>query len=227
MARHPVSGKIMNTYLDQKRRIKNCGVIPVLTISEVEHAVPITKALIEGGLDVIEVTLRTPAALEVIHEIARSGLNCYVGAGTITTESDVEACQKAGAGFLVTPATPEYLIIELIEFPGLVIPGAAPPTEALNLYEKGFDHVKFFPAEAAGGAAMLKALSSPLPDISFMPTGGVSLKNLPDYLMLPNVVAAGGSWLCTNDDIQNEDWAAISAKARQASTLAGSIKLAS
>jgi 2-dehydro-3-deoxyphosphogluconate aldolase/(4S)-4-hydroxy-2-oxoglutarate aldolase len=214
----------MNTYLDQKRRIRSCGVIPVLTIDKVSDAVPVTQALIDGGLDVIEVTLRTPVALEVISEIAGSGLNCFVGAGTITTDDDVDACVKAGAEFLVSPATPEYLVPALADFPGLVIPGASTPTEALSLYEKGFDHVKFFPAEAAGGIAMLKALSSPLPAISFMPTGGVSLKNLSEYLSLENVVAAGGSWLCTKEDLETSDWEAIHQKATKAAEIVKNLK---
>lgn len=207
-----------------KERIRACGVIPVLIIEHVDHAVPITEALLAGGIDVVEITLRTDCALDAMATIKASGVDCLIGAGTITTEDDITACAEAGAEFLVTPATPAALIDPLKAFSGLVVPGAATPTEALTLHGHGFDHVKFFPAGAAGGANMLKSLGSPLPNIRFMPTGGVSLDNLPDYLHLPNVVAAGGSWLCSKDDIAEKNWKAITQKALAASELVKKIR---
>ena len=207
-----------------KSRVRSCGVVPVLIIEELEHAVPIAKALVEGGIDVIEVTLRTPCALEAISAIRSSGLDCYVGAGTITTLKDIANAGDAGAEFLVTPATPRTIISGLLEFDGLVFPGAATPTEALTLYQEGFDTLKFFPAGPSGGANLLKALSSPMPGISFMPTGGVSLTNLADYLTLPNVIAAGGSWLCPPSEIKNQNWNGFTELAVEASAAVKSIR---
>ena len=208
----------------QKRQLRAAGVVPVLTIERTEDAVPVAKALADGGLRVLEVTLRTACALEAIKEISNSGLDVLVGAGTITCESDVGSALKYGAQFLVTPATPAFLLSELAAFPGLVVPGIATPTEALSLYDHGFDVVKFFPAEPYGGASTLKALSAPLPNISFMPTGGISIEKLPSYLKLPNVAAAGGSWLATPADIQAGNWARITELAQEASDLVKSLR---
>ena len=208
------------TQLDLKRRMKACRIVPVIMIEDEAQAVDIAKALIAGGVDVLEVTLRTAAGLPSIDNIKRAGLNCIIGAGTVTDLDDIAACEKAGADFLVTPATPPHLFEGLLNFDGLVLPGAATPTEALTLYQTGFDIVKFFPAEPAGGAAMLKALSAPLPGIRFMPTGGISPSNAADYLSLPNVVAVGGSWLCTQADVETGNWEGITEKARQARQIA-------
>lgn len=216
----------MHEQSESKEKVRSCGVIPVLVIEEIEHAVPVTKALVAGGIDVIEVTLRTPCALEAIQEIKLSGIDCYVGAGTIATLMDIENARHAGAEFLVTPATPRTLIPGLIEFPGLVVPGVSTPTEALTLYQEGFDTLKLFPAGASGGASLLKALYSPMPNISFMPTGGVSLSNLADYLSLPNVIAAGGSWLCPADVLKAKDWDKVTDLARQANEAVKSIRKA-
>ena len=197
-------------------RIRKCRVVPVLTIHDADQSLDIAKALIAGGVDILEVTLRTPAGLEAIRRIKAAGLDCLCGAGTVTTLEDIQACKDAGADFLVTPATPAGLIDALKAYPGLVLPGCATPTEALSLYQHGFEVVKFFPAEPAGGAPMLKALSAPLPKIKFMPTGGISLKNMGTYLSLPNVLAVGGSWLCTDKDAESSDWDAITAKSIEA-----------
>lgn len=205
--------------LDLKRRIRECQIVPVLTIHDADQAVDIARALIGGGIDVLEVTLRTDAALDAIENIKTAGLECITGAGTVTTSDDISACERVGADFIVTPATPREMFEPLLNFDGLVLPGAATPTEALTLYQLGFDVVKFFPAEAAGGVSMLKALSAPLPGIRFMPTGGISLKNASDYLALPNVLAIGGSWLCTDADVNASDWAGITDKARTARQL--------
>ncbi|MGC6499053.1 MAG: bifunctional 4-hydroxy-2-oxoglutarate aldolase/2-dehydro-3-deoxy-phosphogluconate aldolase [Henriciella sp.] len=197
-------------------RARKAGIVPVLTISDADKAVPLAKALIDGGLDVLEITLRTPAALEAIHEIASSGLDCIVGAGTIVTETDVQRAEASGAQFLVTPGTPAELVPALKSFSGPVIPGVATASEAMSRLNEGFDVQKFFPAEANGGAPALKALSGPLGQIQFMPTGGVSLDNMANYLSLKTVVAAGGSWLAPVEDIKAENWTAITTRARQA-----------
>ncbi|MAI91512.1 bifunctional 4-hydroxy-2-oxoglutarate aldolase/2-dehydro-3-deoxy-phosphogluconate aldolase [Ponticaulis sp.] len=216
----------MSDITEQKKRIRNCGVVPVLTIESVADAVPLAEALMKGGLDVIEVTLRTAASLDAIKEIASSGLDVFVGAGTITCGSDVGAALKAGSEFLVTPATPDFLVQDLAEFPGLVVPGVATPTEALKLYDQGFDTLKFFPAEPYGGAATLKGLSAPLPNINFMPTGGVKPETMANYLKLPNVVAVGGSWLATDKDIKAGNWDQITALAQTASDAVKAIRSA-
>lgn len=208
----------------QKERVKNCGVVPVIVIDDVEKAVPLTEALVAGGIDVIEVTMRTSAALEAIAAIKASGIDCCIGAGTITSQKDIDAAAAAGSEFLVTPATPPSLAQELKSFGGLVIPGVATPTEALTLYKEGFDHLKLFPAEAAGGQYMLKSIGSPLPMIKFMPTGGVTINSLPEYLKLPNVVAAGGTWLCSKSDLDTGNWASITEKAREAVAAVKSVR---
>ena len=214
----------MHEQTGNKDKLRACGVIPVLVIDDIEHAVPVTNALVEGGIDVIEVTLRTPCALEAIQEISRSDIGCYIGAGTIATLMDIENARNAGAEFLVTPATPRTLIPGLLEFPGLVVPGVSTPTEALTLYQEGFDTLKLFPAGASGGASLLKSLFSPMPNITFMPTGGVSLSNLADYLSLPNVIAAGGSWLCPADVLKAENWEKVTQLASQASDAVKAIR---
>ena len=171
------------------------GVVPVLTVSDPSDAVPLAEALVAGGLDVLEITLRTGGAIEAIEQIAKSDVDCVIGAGTITSEGDVDAAHKAGSKFLVTPGTPSSLLPALLDYDGLVFPGAATISEAMTLYNSGFDLLKFFPAEASGGAKFIKGVSGPLPHIRFMPTGGINLENMSDYLSLKNVVAIGGSWI--------------------------------
>lgn len=190
--------------------------MPVLTIEEVSHAVPVTAALIRGGLDVIEVTLRTSAALECIDAIARADMGCIIGAGTVLTVEDVAAAQAAGAQFLVTPGSPDKLVAKLKTFNGAVIPGASNPTQAMNLYDLGFDFQKFFPAEPAGGAPYIKALHGPLPNIDFMPTGGIRIDTVETYLQLPNVIAIGGSWIAPPDIMRSKDWNEIQSRAQRA-----------
>lgn len=197
-------------------RLAQCGVVPVVTLNEVAHAVPLAEALLAGGINSIEVTLRTPKAMECIAEIIAADTGISVGVGTVTNTVHVEEVAKLGADFIVTPATPAALVPALKEFNGLVLPGTATPTEALSLYAQGFDTVKFFPAEAAGGAPMLKALAGPLPQIKFMPTGGISPQNAKIYLDLPNVIAVGGSWITPQSLLDAEDWPAITALAREA-----------
>ena len=193
-------------------------IIPVLGVDDVAHARPLAEALIAGGLPVLEVTLRTPAALDVIAAMAEVE-GGVVGAGTLVTPDDVVAAKAVGAQFGVSPGSTDALIAacEAEELP--LLPGAATATEAMALYERGYDMLKFFPAEASGGAAMLKAIGAPLPQISFCPTGGVSPENAESYLSLPNVTCAGGSWVAPKDLVEAGDWSAIKALARAAASL--------
>lgn len=208
----------------QISRLSRCAVVPVVTIPSVASAVPLAEALLKGGLDVIEVTLRSDCALEAISEIVRSGLGICVGAGTILTPKDVDAAQMAGAEFLVSPGMTSRLVAPLREFEGLVLPGISTVSEALCRLEEGFTVQKLFPAELSGGAAFLQAIGAPVPGIRFMPTGGVHLGNLPAYLALPNVVAAGGSWLAPADLVVTGQFAEITRRALEATELVTRIR---
>lgn len=193
-------------------------VIPVLVIDNASKAADLARALVAGGLPALEVTLRTPAALEAVREMAKVE-GGQVGAGTLLTEKDVEAAKKAGATFGVSPgATPRLLdACEANDLP--LLPGAATPSEALLLLERGYTVQKFFPAEANGGVPVLKAWGSPIPQVRFCPTGGVSLKNARDYLSLSNVVCVGGSWVAPAAMVQSGDWAGITELASEAAAL--------
>lgn len=193
-------------------------IIPVLVVHDVAHARPLAEALIKGGLPVLEVTLRTPAALEAIAEMAQveGGI---VGAGTLITPQDVSRAMAAGARFGVSPGSTDALL-DATEAAGLpMLPGAATATEAMRLLARGYDMLKFFPAEASGGAPALKSLAAPLPQIRFCPTGGVNPDNAGSYLSLPNVACAGGSWVAPDDLVKTGDWDRITALARAASVL--------
>ncbi|WP_316013916.1 bifunctional 4-hydroxy-2-oxoglutarate aldolase/2-dehydro-3-deoxy-phosphogluconate aldolase [Roseobacter sp. HKCCA0434] len=200
---------------------RRAPMIPVIVIEEIDHAVPLARALVAGGIDVLEVTLRTPVALEAIRRIAGEVEGAVVGAGTLRTARDVEDCIEAGCAFGVSPGAPASLMDAVAERVFPFLPGCNTPTEAMTLAERGHEVLKFFPASAAGGVPMLKALASPLPDIAFCPTGGVSLSNARDYLDLPNVVTVGGSWVAPVDKMRAGDWAGIEALACEtAQTLA-------
>lgn len=193
-------------------------IVPVLVVDAVADAKPLAEALVAGGLPALEVTLRTPAALDVIRAMAEvpGGM---VGAGTLLTPEDVKAAKAAGATFGVSPGATDTLLAAC-EAEGLpLLPGAASASEAMALLERGYDMLKFFPAEAAGGAKFLGSLASPLPQISFCPTGGVSPANAGDYLSLPNVVCAGGSWVAPAKLIKAGAWDQIEALAKAASEL--------
>lgn len=193
-------------------------VVPVLVVKEVAHAAPLAQALVDGGLPALEVTLRTPVALDVIREMAQIEGGA-VGAGTLLTPADVEAAKKAGATFGVSPGATDKLLdaCEANDLP--LLPGATSASESMRLLERGYTVQKFFPAEAAGGAPFLKSLSSPLPQIRFCPTGGVSLNNARDYLSLPNTLCVGGSWVAPGDLVERGDWDGIRALAKEASAL--------
>lgn len=193
-------------------------IIPVLVVDDVAHAVPLARALVAGGLPALEVTLRTRCALDVIAAMAEVA-GGVVGAGTLLTPADVKAATAAGARFGVSPGATDALL-DACEDEGLpLLPGAATATEAMRLFERGYRVQKFFPAEAAGGAPFLKSLASPLPQIRFCPTGGVSPDNAESYLSLPNVICAGGSWVAPKDLVAMGDWNGIEALARTAAAL--------
>ncbi len=204
-----------------KRTREICGMAPIVPVLVVENAAdarPLAEALVAGGLPALEVTLRTEAALEVIAEMAKvkGGI---VGAGTLITPTDVENAVAAGAQFGVSPGVTEELIAacEALGLP--LLAGAATASEAMQMLARGYDLLKFFPAGAAGGAKALKAIGAPLPQISFCPTGGVSLANANEYLSLSNVICAGGSWVAPKNLVAAGDWAGIESLAREASRL--------
>ena len=194
-------------------------VIPVVVIDDVETAVPMARALVSGGLPVIEVTLRTAPALEAIARIAAEVPEAQVGAGTIRTNDDIAAALSAGATFLVSPGT-TLSLVEGMDASGLpYLPGAATASEAMALAERGVKELKVVPAEPAGGVAYLKALQGPLPDVRFCPTGGIRLTTAPDYLALPNVGCVGGTWLTPADALASGDWGRIEKLASEAAAL--------
>ena len=193
-------------------------IVPVLVIDDIAHAAKLAEALIKGGLPALEVTLRTPIALDAIRAMAEvpGGM---VGAGTLLTPADVKAAKAAGATFGVSPGATDRIIDACSEWDLPLLPGAATATEVMILLEKGFTVQKFFPAEASGGAPALKAIGAPIPQVMFCPTGGVSLKNARDYLSLSNVICAGGSWVAPKDAMLHGDWAAITTLAADAARL--------
>ncbi|MGZ9812497.1 bifunctional 4-hydroxy-2-oxoglutarate aldolase/2-dehydro-3-deoxy-phosphogluconate aldolase [Pseudoroseicyclus sp. H15] len=193
-------------------------VVPVLVLDDASKAEGLARALIAGGLPALEVTLRTPAALEAIAEMAKVE-GGVVGAGTLLTAEDVEKAKKAGASFGVSPGSTKRLLeaCEANDLP--LLPGVATATEAMALLERGYKTMKFFPAEAIGGAKALGSLASPLPQIRFCPTGGINLKNAPEYLALSNTLCVGGSWVAPKGMIESEDWAGIEALAAEAAAL--------
>ena len=196
-------------------------VVPVLVIDDASTAADLARALVAGGLPALEVTLRTPAALDAIREMA-SVPGGVVGAGTLLTPKDVEAAKEAGATFGVSPGATDLLLdaCEANDLP--LLPGIATASEAMRLLERGYSVQKFFPAEANGGAPALKAIGAPIPQVKFCPTGGVSLKNANDYLSLSNTLCVGGSWVAPKDMVQARDWAGITALAHEASQLQAS-----
>ncbi len=185
------------------------SVVPVLAIDSVGTALPLARALVAGGLSVLEITLRTPAALEIIRAIGGEIEGAAVGAGTVLTPAQYEDAVRAGARFVVSPgATPALLdVAEASSVPFL--PGAATSSEVMRLLERGYDCLKFFPAEPSGGVAYLKALAAPLPDARFCPTGGIDAALAPTYLALPNVMCVGGSWIAPRDAVAAGDWPSI------------------
>lgn len=193
------------------------SVIPVLEVERLADAAPLARALSDGGLSVVELTLRTACALEALVEMKRAAKSLLVGMGTIRTGEDVERSRAAGADFLVSPGATPKLLAAMRAGPAL--PGVATASEAMAAADAGYRALKFFPAEPAGGIAFLKSLAGPLPDIRFCPTGGIGADRAADYLKLPNVPCVGGSWIATRSMIAKGDWRAITENARIARSL--------
>ncbi|WP_050522500.1 bifunctional 4-hydroxy-2-oxoglutarate aldolase/2-dehydro-3-deoxy-phosphogluconate aldolase [Pseudorhodobacter wandonensis] len=193
-------------------------VVPVLVIDDVSKAQGLAKALVTGGLPALEVTLRTAGALDAIRAMAEVE-GGVVGAGTLLTPADVKAAKAAGAKFGVSPGATPRLLDACAEYELPLLPGAATASEVMALLELGYTVQKFFPAEAAGGAPLLKSIGGPIPQVRFCPTGGVSLKNANDYLSLPNVMCVGGSWVAPAAMVAAGDWAGITALAAEAAKL--------
>jgi len=194
-------------------------VIPVIVIDDIDRAVPLAKALVGGGVRVLEVTLRTSEALDAIRAISREVTDAIVGVGTITRAGDFEAACAAGARFGVSPGLTPSLIEAALKCGLPLLPGVMTPSDVIAARAAGFSALKLFPAQQAGGIGMLKALAGPFPDVVFCPTGGVSAASAPDYLTLPNVACVGGSWLTPADAVRAADWDVITRLAREAAAL--------
>lgn len=194
--------------------------MPVIALERLDQALPLAEALLEGGLSSLEITLRTPVALEAIRLIARQFPGAYVGAGTVTTPEALRQVVDAGAAFAVSPGLSAALIDAAEDCPIPLLPGVMTPTEVMHAVDAGFRFLKLFPAEQAGGVAMLKALAGPFKDLRFCPTGGITPTSAADYLARSNVICVGGSWLTPKASLDAGDWKVIIELARQASALA-------
>jgi 2-dehydro-3-deoxyphosphogluconate aldolase / (4S)-4-hydroxy-2-oxoglutarate aldolase len=199
--------------------LKSAPVVPVMVIEDVKQAVPLARALVAGGLPVLEITLRTDAAWDCIKAIKDEVEGAIVGAGTVLTPQQLRDCAKLDLAFAVSPGSTGRLLGEAEDYDLALLPGGATASEAMALLEWGYAIQKFFPAEAAGGSAYLAALASPLPHISFCPTGGITPDLAPGYLKLPNVITLGGSWMAPKALVAKGDWAAIEVLARTAASL--------
>ena len=196
--------------------MQDSPVIPVIVLNDVAHAVPMARALVRGGIRMLEVTLRTPQALACIEAIAKAVPEAVVGAGTLRSKADAQAAASAGARFAVSPGYTSALGAACRDLGLPLLPGVATGGEIMAAQEDGFSALKFFPAMQAGGSAMLKAWSGPFFDVKFCPTGGISLQNARDFLALPNVLCVGGSWLVPADALMQGDWARITTLAWEA-----------
>lgn len=194
-------------------------VIPVVVVEEVASAVALARALVAGGLPAIEVTLRTPIAMEALKAIADEVEGAFAGAGTVVTPAQIKQVEAAGAKFMVSPGAAANLLDAADDSALPLLPGTATASEVMALGERGYSHMKFFPGSLAGGAPYLKALSGPLPQYSFCPTGGVSLANASEYLALQNVLCVGGSWVAPKNLVEAGDWDAITKLASDAAAL--------
>jgi 2-dehydro-3-deoxyphosphogluconate aldolase/(4S)-4-hydroxy-2-oxoglutarate aldolase len=195
-------------------------VIPVLTVSRLEQAVPLARALASGGLRVLEITLRTPCALDAVQAIRGAVPGAVVGVGTLTRPEEIEEAERAGAEFGVSPGfVPELAAAAAMRYPYL--PGVMTPSELMAARLAGFTALKLFPAREAGGVGMLRALAAPFADVVFCPTGGIDRRSAPDYLALPNVACVGGSWVAPADRVEAGDWNGIASLAREAARLRG------
>jgi 2-dehydro-3-deoxyphosphogluconate aldolase/(4S)-4-hydroxy-2-oxoglutarate aldolase len=199
--------------------LKTAPVIPVMVIENVANAVPLARALVRGGLPVLEITLRTKAALECIRAIIAEVEGAVVGAGTVLDGKKLKETEHIGCAFAVSPGATKALLDAAEDIIVPLLPGSATASECMSLMERGYRFQKFFPAEAAGGSPYLASLASPLPQVSFCPTGGITLESAPRYLKLSNVITVGGSWMVPRKLIEAGDWSGIETLAREASRL--------
>ena len=199
---------------------ESASVIPILTVSSIDDAIPLAQALKAGGLRVIEITLRTEVALAALKEMKKAEPDLIIGMGTILQTEQIETALKAGADFLVSPGLTRELEQAFRTTDAPVLPGVATASEAMQAASAGFDVLKFFPAEQIGGLDYLKSLRGPLPDIRFCPTGSITRALAPEYLALPHVVCVGGSWIANSALIEASDWDAITANAKAAAAMA-------
>lgn len=206
-----------NNWKIQPKDVLNAGpVMPVMVIQNLDDAVPLARALVAGGIKVLEITLRTPIALDAIKLISREVEGAIVGAGTIANPAQLKAAEDAGAVFAISPGITASLLAAANAGSIALIPGVATLSELMLGMEYGLDHFKFFPAEAAGGIPMLKAIAGPFPQATFCPTGGISPDNYQAYLQLPNVACVGGSWLAPQEAVNTKNWAKVTELAQKA-----------
>jgi len=215
----------MASLMDKQARIETmmraAPVIPVVVIDEPKSAVALARALVAGGIPAIEITLRTARAMDCLRAVAAEVEGAIAGAGTVLSRTQIGQVEKAGAKFMVSPGASPRLLDAAEDSPVPLLPGAATPSEMMALAERGYRHLKFFPAEQAGGSSYLKALASPLQQMRFCPTGGITPDLAPRYLALANVLCVGGSWLAPAEKIAKADWSGITALARNAAKLQG------
>ena len=211
---------VNDTRLTALEVMRDAPVIPVIVLNDVAHAVPLARALLAGGIRMLEVTLRTPQALACIERIAKEVPDAVAGAGTLRSAADVQASVMAGARFGVSPGYTSAVGTACHDLGLPLLPGVATGSEIMMAQADGYTQLKFFPALQAGGLPMLKAWQGPFGDVRFCPTGGISLANAPDFLALSNVACVGGSWIVPTDAIKSADWARITQLAREASQLA-------
>ena len=207
-------------------KLENAALVPVVALNDAKKAVPLSKALYKGGIPAIEVTFRTDAAEEAIKLIAKECPEMFVGAGTVINAKQAETAVKAGAQFLVSPGFVEEVADWAISNNIPYLPGVCTPSDVMNVLLKGLEVMKFFPAEASGGTNMLKNLGGPFPQVKFMVTGGISPKNMEEYIKTKNVIALGGSWVSKSDLIDNNEWDTITELSLEATTKIKKIKSA-
>jgi 2-dehydro-3-deoxyphosphogluconate aldolase/(4S)-4-hydroxy-2-oxoglutarate aldolase len=208
---------ISKNWLISPKELFSMGpIVPVLVIENVEDAVPIAKALLDAGIKVLEVTLRTASALDVIRTIAKELPEAIIGAGTVTNRAQLQQVVAAGAKFAISPGLTKDLLQAGNEGSIALIPGISSISEMMDAIDLGYDHLKFFPAEASGGVKAIKSIGGPFPDIRFCPTGGININNVTDYLALGNVACCGGSWLVSDKIVTDKNWSAITDLANQA-----------
>ena len=210
-------GELMKNWKTSAEKILTTGpVVPVIVVNKLEHAVPMAKALVAGGVRVLEVTLRTPVAMEALRLMIKEVPDAIVGAGTVINTQQLQEVTEAGAQFVISPGVTEPLLKAAVEGPVPLIPGISTVSELMTGMDYGLREFKFFPAEANGGVKALQAIGGPFPQVRFCPTGGISPANYRDYLALKSVLCIGGSWLVPNDALESGDWDRITRLAREA-----------